>query len=116
MYSNLSGYDDQMRLTIVVGTGKENKELHDLASLRGIFVDANLDLYVANCENHRVILFQSEQMIGRIVASDGSPKRTTKLKCPSGIQLNSLNYLYILDSHRIISEGLNGLQFNLLRH
>ena len=42
---------------IVAGTGHPGSALDELNSPRGIFVDVNFDLYVADCRNDRVQLF-----------------------------------------------------------
>jgi hypothetical protein len=72
----------------------------------------NFDLYVADCRNHRVQLFQSGESNGITVAGSTSPNPTIKLDCPTGIVLDAEKYLFIVDSlnHRIVGSGLNGFR------
>ncbi|CAF0861197.1 unnamed protein product [Adineta steineri] len=74
---------------------------------RGIYVDTNLNLYVADCGNNRIQLFLSIQLIGTTVATG-----TITLNCPTGIVLDANDYLYIVDinNHRIVASGPNGFR------
>ncbi|CAF1303082.1 unnamed protein product [Adineta steineri] len=97
---------------VAAGTGSTGAGLNQLNGPRGIFVDVNLDLYVADCYNSRVQLFQSGQSNGIVVAGGGSWPPTITLFCPSGIILDAEKYLFIVDynNHRIIGSGLNGFR------
>ncbi|CAF1426792.1 unnamed protein product [Adineta steineri] len=72
---------------------------------RGIYVDTDLSLYVADCGNDRIQLFLSTQLIGKTVATG-----TIALNCPSGVTLDANGYLFITDNsnQRIIGSGPNG--------
>ncbi|CAF0793734.1 unnamed protein product [Adineta steineri] len=72
---------------------------------RGIYVDTDLNLYVADCGNDRIQLFLSTQLIGKTVATG-----TIALNCPSGVVLDANGYLFITDTsnQRIIGSGPNG--------
>ncbi|CAF3964398.1 unnamed protein product, partial [Adineta steineri] len=74
---------------------------------RGIYVDTDLNLYVADCGNNRIQLFLSTQLIGTTVATG-----TITLSCPTGIVLDTNDYLYIVDynNHRIVGSGPNGFR------
>ena len=78
----------------------------------GIFVDINLDLYVADYENHRIQLFRLNQRNGITVAGNGSANVTIQLKWPTGIVLDGDQYLFIVDNgnHRIIGSDENGFR------
>ncbi len=104
--------DPVMTSIIVAGTGIQGSASNELSVPRGIFVDVNLDLYVADCENNRVQLFQSEQSNGITVAGSKSPYPTTTLDCPSGISLDSEKYLFIVElyNHRIVRSSPNGFR------
>ena len=97
---------------IVAGTGHPGSALDELNSPRGIFVDVNFDLYVADCRNDRVQLFVSGESSGITVAGSRSPNPTINLRCPSGIVLDAEKYLFIVDSdnNRIVGSGLNGFR------
>ncbi|CAF3936588.1 unnamed protein product [Adineta steineri] len=97
---------------VAAGTGIGGSASNQLDSPRGIFVDVNLDLYVADCQNNRVQLFQSEVSHGITVAGSRLLYPTISLSCPSGIILDADKYLFIADqnNHRIVRSGLNGFQ------
>ena len=94
------------------GTGVPGPALNELNKPQGIFVDVNLDLYVADCGNNRVQLFMSGELNGTIVAGSGSPNPTINLNCPSGIVLDAENYLFIVDTgnHRIVGSQSGGFR------
>jgi hypothetical protein len=101
-----------MTSTVVAGTGTQGDASYELYHPIGIFIDTNLDLYVADCLNSRVQLFQSGQSNGITVAGSKSSNPTFSLDCPSGIVLDAQKYLFIVDSnnHRIVRSGLNGFR------
>jgi hypothetical protein len=98
-------------LTTVAGIGCSGSTSNRLNSPHGIFVNINFDLYVADCGNNRIQLFQSDQLDGITVAGDGATD-TISLRCPTGIVLDADNYLFIVDSsnHRIVGSGPNGFR------
>jgi hypothetical protein len=104
--------DSVMTSVIVAGTGSEGSASKELNLPYGIFVDVNLDLYVADYLNNRIQLFQSEQKNGITVAGKESPDETIRLNCPSGISLDASKYLFILDlgKNRIVGSGPNGFR------
>ncbi|CAF4130954.1 unnamed protein product [Adineta steineri] len=97
---------------VAAGTGTSGSASNQLDGPLGIFVDVNLDLYVADCDNNRVQLFQSGEPNGITVAGSESPNPTITLRCPTGIALDARKYLFIVDrdNHRIVAPGLNGFQ------
>ncbi|CAF0741571.1 unnamed protein product [Adineta steineri] len=97
---------------VAAGTGIEGSDSNQLDGPLGIFVDVNFDLYVADCENDRVQLFQSGESNGITVAGRTSLSSTIELDCPSGIILDAKKYLFIVDqfNHRIVGSGLNGIR------
>jgi sugar lactone lactonase YvrE len=98
-------------LTVVAGKGCPGSGPNMLYSPRGIFVDINFDLYVADCSNDRIQLFHSGQLIGVTVAGTGAPGTIT-LDCPTGVALDADKYLFIVDSkrHRIVGSRHNGFR------
>ncbi|CAF4154378.1 unnamed protein product, partial [Adineta steineri] len=97
---------------VAAGTGIPGLNSNELFSPRGIFVDVNLDLYVTDCGNDRVQLFQSGESNGITVAGGTSLNPTIILSCPNGIILDAEKYLYVqdLDKSRIVGSGLNGFR------
>jgi hypothetical protein len=104
--------DPLMTTVIVAGTGIEGPASNELILPLGIFVDGTFDLYVADCDNNRVQLFQSGQLNGITVAGSSSPYSTITLHCPSGISLDASKYLFIVDqgNHRIVGSSPNGFR------
>ncbi|CAF4095436.1 unnamed protein product, partial [Adineta steineri] len=97
---------------IAAGTGKYGDDSYGLISPRGIFVDVNLDLYVADCNNHRIQLFKSGESNGITVAGSESRNPTITLDWPSGIILDAENFLFIIDrnNHRVVGSSSNGFR------
>jgi sugar lactone lactonase YvrE len=104
--------DSMMTSIVVAGTGTPGSSSNELNYPHGIFVDANLDLYVTDYINERVQLFQSGQMNGITVAGSQSPTPTISLFHPSGIVLDGQKHLFIVDSdnHRIVGSGPFGFR------
>jgi hypothetical protein len=103
---------DMTSISVAAGTGSQGSAFNQLNQPWGIFVDVNLDLYVADCENDRIQLFQSGESNGITVAGYGSPNPTINLNRPKGIVLDAENNLFIVDSgnHRIVGSDLNGFR------
>lgn len=101
-----------MATTIAAGTGFSGDALDELDDPRGIHVDINFDLYVADCGNDRIQLFQLDSTNGITVAGETSLYPTITLSCPSGIALDVDKYLFIADhlNHRIVGSGPNGFR------
>ncbi|CAF4170401.1 unnamed protein product, partial [Adineta steineri] len=97
---------------VAAGTGIRGSASNHLNGSRGIFVDMNLDLYVADCNNDRVQLFQSGKLNGITVAGLKSLNPTITLKCPTGIILDAEKYLFIVEllNHRIVGSDSNGFR------
>ncbi|CAF4243790.1 unnamed protein product, partial [Adineta steineri] len=94
---------------VAAGTGREGSASNELNYPSGIFVDVNLDLYVADCGNDRVQLFQPEESNGFTAAGRTSLTPTITLRCPAGIVLDTEKYLFIADigNDRIVGSDLN---------
>jgi hypothetical protein len=96
---------------VAAGTDCSGSTSNQLDNPRGIFVDTNLNLYVADCGNDRVQKFLSGQL-NAITVAGGSATGTITLNCPSGVILDGNGYLFISDSnnHRIVGSGSNGFR------
>ncbi len=97
---------------VAAGTGFTGSALNELDGPWGIFVDVNLDLYVADSRNDRVQLFRSGELNGITVAGSQSQNPTINLDSPSAIVLDAEKYLFIMDfgNNRIVGSGLNGFR------
>ena len=96
---------------VVAGNGTRGSASNQLFFPFGIFVDTNLDLYVADCGNNRVQLFQADQSHAITVAGNGS-LGTITLACPFGVALDADGYLFIVDrsNNRVVGSGPNGFR------
>jgi hypothetical protein len=96
----------------IAGTSIQGSAPDELNGPAGIFVDGKFDLYVADCENDRIQLFQSGESNGTTVAGSKSPNRTITLDCPIGITFDAEKYLFIVDrnNHRIVGSGSDGFR------
>ena len=86
---------------------------NQLYNPHGIFVDINLDLYVADCNNNRIQLFRLGELNGITVAGSTTLNTTITLNNgPRGIVLDADNYLFIADggNNRIVGSGPNGFR------
>ena len=97
--------------TIVAGTGISGLATDMLNQPRGIFVDLNLTLYVADFGNDRVQMFRAGERNGTTIAGNGS-FGTIALSRPSAIILDGNGYLFIADTSntRIVASGPNGFR------
>jgi sugar lactone lactonase YvrE len=97
---------------IAAGNGSLGSTSDLLNSPRGIYVDINFNLYVADSGNNRIQLFQSGQLTGTTIVGSTSSTTTITLNGPTGLVLDADNYLFIVDSnnHRIIASGPNGFR------
>ena len=84
--------------TVAAGNGMNGSDSDRLSYPRGIFVDLNFDLYVADCRNDRVQLFHSGQFAGITVAGNGS-NHTIPINCPSSVVLDGSKNLFVADSN-----------------
>ena len=98
-------------VVVVAGNGTSGMGPNMLHGPRGIFVDAKLDLYVADCFNDRVQLFPSGQLMGTTVAGSGVPG-SGALIWPTDVVLDGNGYLYIVEynGHRVVASGPNGFR------
>jgi hypothetical protein len=96
---------------IVAGIGITGNTPYMLKDPYGIFVDVNFDLYVADCFNNRVQLFEPGQRTGRTVAGAQSVP-SVSLNCPMQVVLDADNNMLIADYHnrRILLEGPTGFR------
>ncbi|CAF4174194.1 unnamed protein product, partial [Adineta steineri] len=96
---------------VAAGTDCQGSTSNTLYNPRGIFVDTDLNLYVADYNNNRIQLFLSNQLNAITVAGTGASSTIT-LSGPSGVVLDADDYLFITDStnQRIIGSGPNGFR------
>lgn len=95
--------------TIVAGTGVAGSTSVALNSPRGIVLDENFNLFVADFINDRIQMFPFGQLNGTTVVASTVPG-TFSLYNPSSVILDADRYLFISDTynHRIIGSGPYG--------
>ena len=103
---------DANMLSIVAGAGCCGSTVFMLCNPYGIFVDTNLDLYVADCSNNRIQRFHQGELNATTVAGWNVSATTISLSCPIAVTLDADKYLYIVDhrNHRIVGQGPNGFR------
>lgn len=104
--------DNAMEVMLVAGTGNQGSDSDKLKHPIGIFVDTNLDLYVADYYNGRIQRFSVGNKNGETVAGKNSSDITFVLDQPHSIVLDAEKYLFISDMlvGRIIASGPNGFR------
>ena len=97
--------------SIAAGTGCAGENSTQLIYPRGIFVDLNFSLYVADSGNNRIQCFAFGQLTATTVAGNGA-SGTFLLNRPTSVVLDADGYLFIVDSrnHRIVAEDAGGFR------
>lgn len=103
-------YNNSNIITVVAGVGFSGSDAHMLNYPAGIFVNTNLDLYVADYFNHRIQLFRSGVSIGITVAGESD---TFELVFPIDVVLDADNHIYIVDysGERVVGSYAYGFRF-----
>jgi hypothetical protein len=96
---------------IVAGNATAGSASDMLNGPRGIFVDINVNLYVADSGNNRIQLFRSGQLNATTIDTNGS-NETFILYSPTAVVLDIDGYLFIADygNSRILGSGPAGFQ------
>ena len=95
----------------VAGNGTNGAGSFLLNQPRGLFVDHEFNLYVADKNNHRIQRFSYGQLSGTTVVGN-SVAGTIALRQPTGITFDADGYIFIADSNndRIIGSGPYGFR------
>ena len=88
---------------MIAGNGCPGPLLDMLDHPNGIYVNENFTLFVADTNNHRIILFHQNQTNGILIAGFGSSSLFL-LNKPTSLSFDGNSLLYIVDSfnHRIL--------------
>ncbi|CAF4163469.1 unnamed protein product, partial [Adineta steineri] len=91
--------------SVVAGNGTAGSTSFTLNNPWGIFVDINLNLYVADSYNNRIQKFASGQLNGTTIATGD-----ITLNHPTSVIFDADGYMYITDNanHRLIGSGPYG--------
>ena len=97
-------------VVLAAGTGTSGSTATQLNGPNGIFVDTQLNLYVADCNNNRVQFFVFNQLSATTVAGGTAAAGTITLNCPVDIIFDGDGFLFIADfnNDRIIGSGPAG--------
>ncbi len=108
---SLNSSDNQLTTVAGTSTNCPGFSPNMLYYPRGIYVDINFNLYVADCYNSRIQLFQSGQLNATTIAGKGAPG-TIMLNNPTDVVLDADDYIFIVDSSnsRIVGSGPNGFR------
>jgi hypothetical protein len=97
---------------LAAGTGQAGFSSNMLNTSRGIDVDENNNLYVADCGNNPIQCFAANQLTATTLVGNGSA-HTIHLRCPTSIALDADAYLFFVDSlnHRIVGSSPMGYRW-----
>ena len=97
--------------SVVAGNWSKGANCTQLDTPYGIYVDSNLNLYVADGLNHRIQFFKNNQLNGTTVAGNGA-SGTISMDVPTAITLDRYGFLFIVDQnhHRVIGAGPTGFR------
>jgi hypothetical protein len=103
--------DPPNQTTIIAGDGINGSTSTRLSSPRGLAMDLNFTLFVADMGNHRIQRFLRNQSAGTTVAGIGAPG-TVILLSPTGVILDADGHLFIADNgnRRIVGQGSYGFR------
>ena len=95
--------------SVVAGTGVAGTSSTTLYQPNGVYVDKDVNLYVADYINNRIQRFRSGQLNGTTSVGSGAPG-TFILNGPIDVKMDADGYLFIVDcnNHRIIGSGPSG--------
>ena len=104
-------YNNSSSSIVSAGNGSAGSTSELLNLPRGIYVDWNLNLYVADCRNDRIQFFPAGQSNGTTVTTNGATGLII-LSCPSDVVLDAEQNLFIVDgnNHRVIGSYANGFR------
>ena len=97
--------DDYTSMTVVAGSHKAGKNLHQLHRPTNLFVDNDCSVYVSDMLNHRVVCWMRGASEGIVVAGhDRRDANLEYLSAPRGLWIDRMGHTYVVDqlSHRVI--------------
>ncbi|CAF4100785.1 unnamed protein product, partial [Adineta steineri] len=117
---NKPKWDKWKENAITVAGGKgEGQQLNQLNRPFGIFIDKNKNIFIADCENHRIIEWKYNAKQGQVIAGgNGKGNRTDQLNCPTDVIVDEKNHSIILSdmSNRRVIQWLNQTQQILIHN
>ena len=93
-------------ITHIIGKDCTGSSLTSLNRPHGIFVTTERKLYVADCDNHRIQIFEYGQKNGTTLNMSG-----ISLRSPTGVTVDGDGYIFIVEwFNRIIGSDANGFR------
>ncbi|CAF0841939.1 unnamed protein product [Adineta steineri] len=108
----------QNAITVAGGNG-EGHELNQLNGPEGIFIDKNKNIFIADCENHRIVEWKYNAKQGQVIAGgNGKGNRTDQLNEPTNVIVDQQNHSIIIAdrSNRRVIQWLNQNQQILINN
>ncbi|CAF1390806.1 unnamed protein product [Adineta steineri] len=99
-------------ITVAGGNG-EGQKLNQLDKPRGIFVDKNKNIFIADCSNHRIVEWKRDAEEGQIIAGgNGEGHRMDQLNRPTDVIVDQQNHSIIIADrgNRRVIQWLNQKQ------
>jgi hypothetical protein len=96
----------------VAGNGYPGNSATMLNEPRGIYVDEQRTLYVADCHNDRIQQFAFGNLTAITLLGNNMSASDLRLNCPTDVIIDGHGYLFVTDSqhHRIIGQGTDGFR------
>ena len=106
---SLNGHPNDVM--IAAGNGTRGAGPYMLKWPNGLVVDMDLKLYVADCGNQRIQLFQPGQLNGTTIIGNGMSGNYT-FDCPNGLAIDADGYLIIVDegNHKVVRAEPNEIR------
>ncbi|CAF1543435.1 unnamed protein product, partial [Adineta steineri] len=90
----------QFGITVAGGNG-HGQELNQLSYPRGMFIDNDKSIYIADCGNDRIVKWKLNSNIGQIIAGEnGVGNRNNQLSWPTNIIFDKENNSFIISDYK----------------
>ncbi|CAF0895805.1 unnamed protein product [Adineta steineri] len=89
----------QQSAITVAGGNKEGHQLNQLNYPHGIFIDNDKSVYIADCDNRRIIKWKLNSNTGQIIAGGhGQGNQNNQLDCPIDVVFDKRNNSFIISA------------------
>ncbi|CAF0780207.1 unnamed protein product [Adineta steineri] len=83
-------------ITVAGGNG-QGQQLNQLNSPKGIFIDKNKNIFIAEYLNHRIVEWKYDAKVGQVIAGgNGQGNRMDQLDYPTDVTVDQQNHLIII--------------------
>ncbi|CAF0831807.1 unnamed protein product [Adineta steineri] len=108
----------QNAITVAGGNG-EGQQLNQCSYPFGIFIDKNKNIFIADCDNHRIVEWKHNAKEGQIIAGgNGQGDRMDQLNIPTDVIVDQENHSIIIaeQENRRVIQWLNQNQQILIHN